>query len=479
MFRLPINFIIMPLCAFYFISCGFIDLRQIGYSIEPDLNDSLLLYSHSPVIVRFDTEMEKYDAQKILQVSSDTGVIKGDYFWKENDLYFVPIPGWTAGIKYRASLIGTIRSVDGRDISLQHYVSFYAINKNEPPLLNWHYPADGAVTGTNEVFPEFHFSRSMDRLTVESSLTIEGIGNKTFEWSDNDKIVKVIADKPFSPWISYRWNLRDSAKSIDGVPLPKTYSGYFTTNLDQTLPRVTGVYPVLFSDGSWYPTGAKIETGLGPGQGIAVDFNKPMGESVLRSLRFEPALTGKTEMLSEKSVVYIFSREPESGTTYTLTVSSETKDTEGLKTGADYRINFIPDIPFLTVLSFLIGDEPVTEDISSFITLPIKPLQGTGYLIFSIRFSLNFSLQEKLNAAQKITLDRFFPGILEPIALQYVSWDFDDRIRMKWEGLLSGSKEIPYYYKLTIPGGKGGISSEKGIYMKEDLIIYLEAVNEN
>jgi hypothetical protein len=479
MSRLPINFIIMPLCAFYFISCGFIDLRQIGYSIEPDSNDFLLSDSHSPVIVRFDTEMEKYNAQKILQVSSDTGVMKGDFYWKENDLYFVPVPGWTAGIRYTASLTGTIQSIDGRDLRLQHFVSFYAINKNEPPLLNWHYPADGASINTNNVFPEFHFSRSMDRLTVESSLTIEGISNKTFEWSDNYKIVKVIADKPFSPWISYRWNMRDSAKSIDGVPLAKTYSGYFTTNLDQTLPRVTGVFPVLFSDGSWYPTGADIETGLAVGQGIAVVFNKPMGESVLRSLRFEPALTGKTEMLSERSVVYIFSREPEAGTTYTLIVSSETKDSEGLKTGTDYKINFIPDIPSLTVLSFLLGSEPVTENLFSNIILPVKPVSGTGELNFSIRFSLNFSLEEKLNAAQKITLDRFFPGTATPAALQFASWEFDDCIRMRWEGLSSGTAEIPHYYKLVIPGGRGGISSGTGIYMKENFVIFLEAVNEN
>jgi hypothetical protein len=319
----------------------------------------------------------------------------------------------------------------------------------------------------------------MDRLTVETSLTIEGIGNKTFEWSDDDKIVKVITDKHFSPWISYRWNLRDSAKSAGGVPLPKNYSGYFTTNLDQILPCVTDVFPVLFSDGSWYPTGAEIETGLAFGQGIAVSFNKPMGESVLRSLRLEPAVTGKTEMLSEKSVVYIFSREPERETTYTLIVSAETKDIGGLKIGTDYRINFIPDIPSLTVLSFSTTDDSVTENFSSNTTLPVKPLAGTGELYFSIRFSLGFSLEEKLNTAQKITLSPFFPRTLAPVAMQYVSWIFDDYIRMRWDGLSAGSSEEPHYYRLTIPGGKGGISSEKGIYMKEDLVINLEAVNEN
>jgi hypothetical protein len=239
------------------------------------------------------------------------------------------------------------------------------------------------------------------------------------------------------------------------------------------------VYPVLFSDGSWYPTGAGIETGLALGQGIAVSFNKPMGENVLRSLRFEPALTGKAEMLSEKSVVYIFSRDPERDTTYTLIVSSEAKDIEGLKTGVDYRINFVPDFPSLTVLSFSTDADSVIEILSSNITLPVKPLSGTGELFFSIRFSLGFSLEEKLNAAQKIMLNPFFPRTLAPVALQNVIWISDDRLFMKWEGLSPGSNETPHYYRLTIPGGKGGISSGTGIYMKEDLVIYLEAISEN
>jgi len=422
--------------------------------------------------------MEKNDAEKILQITSDTGVVRGDFIWNGNDLYFTPVPGWTAGIRYTMSLSGTMRSVDGRELKVQRFISFYAINKNEPPLLEWHFPCDGASVGTCDLVPEFHFSCSMDRLTVESALTIEGIGNKTFEWSDDDKILKVIVDKPPSPWISCRWNLRDSAKSKDGVPLPIAYSGYFTTNLDKTLPCVTSVFPVLNSDGSWYPTGSCLETGLAPGQSIAVVFNKPMGENVLRSLRFEPAVTGRTELLSEKSIVYIFNKDPEPETTYTLTISSETKDSEGLKIGTDYRISFIPDIPFLTVLSFHANFGPVTENLSSNIVLPVYVESATQELFFSIRFSLGLTMEEKQNSAQKIMITPFFPRTLPPVALQNVNWLSDDRMFMCWEGLTAGSQQTPHYYKLTIPGGKGGINNGMGMYMKEDLVIYLEAQSE-
>jgi hypothetical protein len=472
------NIFIVLLCGIIFISCGFIDLRQIIFSIEPDKPDSVLSDSGSPVILKFNTEMDKKNTEKILQVSSDAGVMKGDYVWEGNTLYFIPVPGWTAGIRYTLSLLGTIESVDGRDLKVERFISFYAVNKNSPPLLEWHYPADGASVGTGNTAFEFKFSRSMDRLSAESALTIEGTGNKTFEWSDEDKNLKVTVDKALSPWTSYRWNIRDSAKSIDGVPLPKTYSGYFTTDLDQILPCVVRVFPVLNSDGSWFPTGADIETGLASKQGIAVEFNKPMGENVLRSMRFDPSLSGRTEFLSEKSVVYIFTKDPEPETAYTLIVSADTKDIEELKLGADYRINFIPDIPLLNIFSINNGRGSDVENVTQNEVLPVSINPAAGELTFSIRFSLPFGMEEKQNTAQKITLIPFFPKSLSPVALQYVNWIGDDRLFMQWEGLKPGDTKTPHFYKLTIPGGKGGISSGMGMYMKEDMTIYMEAVNE-
>ena len=475
MLRSPINPIIALLCVF-FTSCGFIDLRPVGIKIEPEKPDSLLPDAHSPVILKFNTEMEKTEAEGIMQISSDLGTVRGDYFWKGNDLYFVPVAGWTAGIRYTLSLLGTIRSVDGREIKLERFVSFYAINKNAPPFLEWHYPADGASTGTGDIVLEFHFTRPMNRLTVESAITIEGIANKTFEWS-GDSSVKVIPVSALNPWTTYRWNLRDSAKGADGVPVAKAYSGRFITDIDQTLPRVTSVYPVLYSDGSWYPTGACIETGLGSGQGIAVEFNKPMGENVLRSIRLEPSLTGRTEFLCENSIVWIFSRDPEPETIYTLTISADAKDREGLKIGSDYKVYFTPDIPFLNVSSFYAAESPVTERFSAENnSLKVRVDPATGELFFSIQFSLMFSAEEKQNTLPKISLSPFFPKTLAPVALQYAAWISNDRLYMCWEGLSAGSDDTPHYYKLTIPGGRGGIKSGMGIYMKEDKTIYLEAI---
>jgi len=468
--------IFLLLCAIVVNSCGFMDLRPIGIDITPNRMDSLLSDSYSPVIIRFDTEVIKNETEGILQVSSDYGQQRGDKYWIGNVLYFVPIQGWTPGIRYTLNLTGTVRSVDGREMRIEHFVSFYAINKNEAPVLEWFSPSNGESIGTNNPVFEFHFSKSMNKLSVESALNLEGIGGKTYEWSADDKVLKVIPDNSLNPWISYRWNIRDSAKSIDGVPVPKTYSGNFTTDLDQTLPFVANVYPVLFSDGFWFPTGANIETGLGQGHGIAVSFNKPIGENALRSLRFEPSLTGRTEFLSETSIVFIFTRDPEPETIYTLIVSGDTKDNEGLKIGEDYKVYFVPDIPILNILSITTDSGAFMDNFTEINNiLPVNIHDGTGELTFSVHFSLPFNFEEKLTMPQKITLTPFFPRTLPPIALQYINWISDDRLLMRWEGLTAGDNDI-HYYRLTIPGGRGGISSSAGYYMKHDITIILEAI---
>ena len=481
MFYSPIKLFILAsliLICVILAACGFIDLRQIQYSVEPNSFDSLLEFSDSPLIINFDTEMIKRDAEGSIQVSSDLGAVRGDTNWQGNSLYFVPVSGWTAGIRYTLSINGTLRSTDGRDLRLQHFVSFYAINKITPPLLERHYPAEGEAINTNDFALELHFTVPMNRLSVESAVSIDGVGSKIFEWQDDDKTIRVIADRSLSAWTSYTWNIKESAKSIDGVPLPKQYSGSFTTNLDLDLPEIAGVYPVASSYGNWSATGKDIENGLALGEGIAVEFSKPMGESVLRSMRFEPSLTGRTEMLDENKIVYIFTRNPEPETVYTLIISGETRDSEGLKIGNEYRVSFLPDIPYLNVISFNDNGNPAVENLTSGIILPVRVEPGIGEAAFSIRFSLPLNNEEKQNITQRIILSPFFPRSASPVALQFVSWVSDDRIFMRWEGLKPGDEKSRNYYRLTIPGGRGGITSA-GIYMKEDINIYLEAVNEN
>ena len=469
------NRIIGVACTVLFVSCGFIDLRPVEVTISPGKPDTILPEAHSPLRVMFNTEMVKKEAENSLFVTSGTSMVLGDRFWNGTTLVFTPVEQWKAGTRYMLSLSGMARSVDGREIRLDRSVAFYAVNRSAHPKIERHIPADGESVSVKDLCLELRFSMPMNRISVESSISVDGMGDKQFIWSDDDTVLKLIPVRNFSPWTVYRWTLRETAESTDGVPLAKAVSAAFCTDLDRMLPQVSMVSPALQTDGRWIATGGSLEEDFGPGLGIVVEFNKPMADESFRPPRFEPSLAGRIEKLSEKSMVFIPSRDPEPEVSYTLIISGDVKDTEGLKIGHDYRRTFTADIPYLTILS--INDSngtSVNPHDSQLLPVSISEVDG-GLVRFTIRFSLPFTIEEKQKTALAISLSPFFPGNLDPIALRFVTWLSDDLLRMEWESLKPGSSDEPHYYRLSIPGGRSGIDSA-GMYLQQNITVFMEAV---
>jgi hypothetical protein len=325
---------------------------------------------------------------------------------------------------------------------------------------------------------ELNFSRSMERLSVESAILLEGINDKKYEWSNDDSTLTITVSNPLAPLNHYRWTLRDSAKSSDGVPLIQTISGQFNTNLDFNIPYVKKVYPVLYADGCWYPTGLSVESGFGINQSIAVEFNKPMSGTALRSIHIEPPVSLRTEFITESSVICIFTKNPEPETVYVFTVSSsEAKDKEGLKINDDYKIKFIPDIQYLKILSIEPDSDPVISNFYMNDAFKITASPSSAEMSFTVNFSLPFNSNEKQNAVHKINLYPFFPATLSPVALTDIYWISDYLLRMTWDGVSTEKDDEPHYYKLSISGGKNGINCGE-VYLKENINLILEAVHE-
>jgi len=461
--------------------CGFVDLRPIEIKIFPDKPDTVLSNEKSPITIRFGTNMIKNEAEKIMSVSSDIGVIECDRSWDGRVLKLIPVSGWTAGIRYLLCINGYARSVDGREFQFDRNIYFYAINKNAPPLVESFSPYNGESINANKFNMEINFSQPMDNIYTEQALTINGISDIKYEWINNDKTLKIFSEKPLSPWTIYRWTIKTEAKSKDGVPLVKSFSGMFITDKDRVMPEVVDVYPAVQSNGQWFPTGDILEKGFGPSLGLIVNFNKPMEDEALRSLRFSPSISGRTEWLSDKKLVFIPNQDPEPQKEYLLIISGDAKDSEGIKIGTDYCRSFITDIPYLQILSISSDGENLDyskvndENINNLI-LPVKVSEtDRGLVRISIHFSFLLDEEVKQKTTLAITLQSFFPGSLDPIALCFAFWPSDDRLIMEWERLSFGSSTEPHFYKLFIPGGRGGIENGNGLYLKKDICVYLEA----
>jgi hypothetical protein len=429
--------------------------------------------------------MDPVKAEGTLSVVYAGGRVEGRMSWVGTDLYFTPAAPWLPGTRYTLVLSGTVYSLDGRDLQLASYISFYAVSAASAPVLESFDPPDGASVGTapDEGRLRLVFSQPMDRRSVEEALVLE-IGAKRYTWLDDDRCLEVHPVEALSAWTAYRWTLGEDALSRAGVPLARAVSAQFTTDLDRIIPRVVRVFPLLRSGNTWLETGGSLETDLGSGLAIGIEFNKPMdASSVLAAVRLDPVLSGRTEIHSGTSVVFIPGRDPEPGMNYTLIVSGDTKDAYGLRLGQDYRFSFVPDIPPLEILSITVyGKEPFTgpglvNGAAHQVPVDISGGGLSGTLGFILYFSLSFTAEAKVDAAFRVFLDAYFPDSLDSVpALALAKWLSDDRLLMEWDGLKPGVPGRPHYYKLSLPGGRNGISTG-GSYFKEDRFLFFEAVD--
>jgi hypothetical protein len=463
--------------------CGFIDLRPIDYVSFPDRAETILPEKDSAVGIRFDTDMDRPETQKAFSVSLGGIAVKGDLRWNGRELYFVPLEGWLPGLRYTLSLAGTIFALDGREARTAHYVPFYALSKVELPYLVSFSPGDGESTGVSPdegALIRLNFSVPMDRISVEDALSVNGFDEREIRWLDDDRIMEAVPGKNLSPWTVYRWTLSTAALSREGAPLAKEAGASFVTDTDRTLPGVIEVSPLVRADpGSglyWQKTGRELENGLGSGQAIGIVFSKAMADSALQAIRFEPALAGRTEWWTDKAVVFVPDRDPEPETAYTLIVS-KTADRSGLSMESERRFYFCPDIPYLGILSLDTGGLSFAEPANGSLC-PAPVAMPDGIIALSIRFSHPFSVEAKAAAVLALRLEPYFPGILSQPSLRSARWWSDDTLVLDWEGAEPGGDGEAHYYRLALPGGRGGIADGKGSYLREDYRFILEALNE-
>ena len=490
--------LLLPLvCA----SCAFADLRPIGIRTVPEKPWALLSDAESPVIIRFDSEMEKASVERAFQVYSQAGIAEGELSWEGRNLYFAPAIPWKAGIRYALKLSGTVAARDGRELPLSLDIPFYAISRSPLPYVKDFSPFDGASTGVSGsvlsgvsgyMMLELDFSHPMDSRSSEEALKFDIPGEKQFEWLDDCKTLRVSSDKPLNPWTVYKWSISEKALSREGAPLAKEFGGRFITDLERKFLEVVRVVPLLAGEplplspapapgnklwGSWTPASLNPEQGPGFGQGIGVEFNKaPDIDSLKTAFSFVPPLPGMVEVLSPVSAVFIPSKNLEPETVYSMRISGALKDSEGLKMGNDYSVVFKTDVPFLHVnsISFIHGEEKTAPGTGSLISVKVAP---GGIIRYVIHFSLLFDPGKpavREEAVFRITLRPFFPATLPPVSLRSAQWISSDRLLMEWEGPEGGLPGEAHFYRLFIPGGSGGLHNGLGSYFKEDFILFLE-----
>ncbi|MCL2092559.1 MAG: hypothetical protein FWH12_00020 [Treponema sp.] len=479
------------------VSCGFADLRPIGFSTVPAEPYALLPEPNSPVVLRFDTAMDKLSVENAVQVYSPTGTLEGRVIWDGNVYQFHSAAYWQPGIRYSLRIAGTIRAADGRDMLVSRDIPFYAIIPAPLPYVVSYFPPDTASRWIHDdPVLEVKFSHPMDRRSVEEALRLELGGEKIFQWLHDDTLLTISSKRPLNPWTSYRWSISERALSRVGAPLAKEVSGRFITDLDRDFISVVRVLPLMppppyqselgYQNGSgippwgdWVPSALSLDQGLGSGHGIGVLFSKPVdADSLRRAFSFSPSLPGRVEILSPLSAVYIPTRDPDPEQIYNMRISGSLSDRDGLRMGTEFSTTLKADIPYLTISSITAGHGEELHAPRSGDILALQVSTGNVVRLF-IHFALPFDLNQTAVLEQNVfnmSLRPFFPGTLPPVGLRSASWYGSDRLLIEWDGPLPGVPGGPHYYRFSIPGGPGGIHNGRGSYMEEDFVLFLEAL---
>jgi hypothetical protein len=381
-------------------------------------------------------------------------------------------------MRYTLSLEGTVYASDGREERIENYISFFAVSRSGRPYVVQVIPSDGESASVGPLPAlRIYFSLPMDRTSTADALVIDGVSEREIEWSDDDRLLIVHCKQQLSPWTTYNWTLAKTALSREGAPLAAEAGGCFITDEDDLEPEVEEVTPLLNAGGGlWLRTGLDMERGLGPAQGIGVRFNKAMDQdSLLGCVRFEPSIAGRSELWGEDAVVFIPNRDPEPETNYVLVIRAGVKDTTGLTTANEFRLNFVPGIPYLEVLSLESGGETIEmPQANGSYAVHLVPPEGLARL--SLKFSRPFTTAQQAETIRTLSLEPFFPRSLKAAGLRTALWLSDDAIFLEWEGLEKTGSGASYY-RLSLPGGRGGINDGGGSYLKETYYLYLEAVD--
>jgi hypothetical protein len=102
---------------------------------------------------------------------------------------------------------------------------------------------------------------------------------------------------------------------------------------------------------------------------------------------------------------------------------------------------------------------------------------GITELHYDVRFSLPFDDVHKTQAATALKCEAFFPIKLKNPSIAGAAWlTSTDTLYTSWDGFEAGDSDEAHFYKLTIPGGKSGVSPDGNSFLQESIIIYIEVV---
>ena len=201
---------------------------------------------------------------------------------------------------------------------------------NIPPIVTGTYPADNDTDIPTNTSIIITFSKSMDKIATEGAILANPVIIGAFSWDTAAEVVTWNLTQNLTSSTSYTIKISTAAKSVDGINLTTQHEFTFTT---QMVPEIVPPKVVTTS-----PT--NNATNIDEKSQIIITFSKAMDKDATnRAVSISPGSI-ISQTWNNASTVLVVSATLADGTKYTVTITTDARDSAGNKLTATYTFSF-------------------------------------------------------------------------------------------------------------------------------------------
>lgn len=472
-------FFLLPF-LFAFISCDLVTDKEYFVSVNP--NHSFSWFNGSAVCYNFNCDVIQYYVENSVQLKKNGIACEIEFEWVTSSFVKIrPKEEWFNGALYLCELKGILYEKSGEEFSVNDAVAFYYGNAAESFCLT-QAPFDEQRFDLNKAIV-FKFNHKVYKTKFLECLSISTSTSYRVEANDDDTEFTIIPNESWRVNEIINWSFNDLI-SADNYILSGKNSGRIRCISDIEKPKVLTVCAVSSKDSdAFWDTGNPLNNNISGQMPIGLIFSKSMNLNSLRSgFSITPNISGTISCVSDDCTKFLFIPEENYAiaTEYFLTIPSDVEDTLGIKISETYKEIFTSSETYLSITSLQFESEPALnfpgDTIPECMTVNMaEDLTGVKEMTVYIVFSKSIEYDRVLDVENLITLSLLFPLTSTSPVKTAVVWNKErDMISLTWKNMTASTDEIGSFYVLKIIGGKNGINTGTGNYLKENICVYLK-----
>ena len=470
---------------FVFFSCTIVDFTTDYVRCLPSSNDNVFFDEYA--VFTFSSEIDKYRAQECISIKYGSVSDNVNFVWDKNTLYAKPQDGWVGGRIYQIMIDGTMQKYNGDSFSVYNKST---VLYGDPACSFSLVSAPSAIVDASEHESlVFEFNKAIRKADFEKTFSILPSKNYRIVPTNNNTIFTVYPKDIWDINTVYTWKIK-SIRSEDGWEIQKEYQNTFATVKDIEKPILESICPVsdIDSNAVWYTEITDIDGLIKSKEPIGFIFSKSMNYASIKSgISFSPSISGYflKDRDSDKKFIYVPEDFYTIGQEYLITISETVQDMHGISLHEKVKKTFHPYEDYLKIgrLSFdgnTVYDNPSYNPMLAIPTTVNQTVtantEGT-YNLNNVQIDFSDTVGYENTAAinNMITLSLLFPLSSKAPIKYSVMWNAGyTGIIISWTNITQSTTDIDTYYTLKITGGKNGIQTSNGQYLKDDVCLIIK-----